>query len=68
MLLSHFLVHGRNENRLATYTDLADECSRLKTDNAMLIDKLKLLDQQFNKASMQIEFLKDIVARIAIKP
>ena len=68
VLLSHFLVHGRNENRLATYTDLADECSRLKTDNAMLIDKLKLLDQQFNKASMQIEFLKDIVARIAIKP
>ena len=68
VLLAHFIAHGQNEGRLIHYKDLTAQYDSLQAEKDSLSRQLATLDQQFDKASTQLEFLKDIIARIASRP
>ena len=68
VLLTHFLEYGHSEDRLLPYRDLAGKCESLHDEKVLLSQQVATLDEQFDKVSFQLDFLKDIIARILNRP
>ena len=68
VLLTHFLEYGHSEDRLLPYRDLVGKCESLHDEKVLLSQQVATLDEQFDKVSFQLDFLKDIIARILNRP
>jgi len=65
--LNHFIEHGQYEKRLATYSELDVSCREACAERDIACQRLSLLGQQIDQSAAQLEFLKDIISRLAQK-